>query len=81
MSRSVPHSVPFNILALLGLVGSLSLPPVGLVLSIMGLQRSHFLGGRGRLMALIGIWISAGWLMCAMFLAWVTFFGELIPSS
>lgn len=77
----MPHGVPFNILALLGLIGSLSLPPIGLVLSIMGLQRSHFSGGRGRIMALIGLWISAGWLMFAMFLAWVTFFGELVPNS
>lgn len=79
MSHSVPRGAPSNILALLGLIGSLSLPPVGLVLSLMGLQRSYFMGGRGRLVALTGLWISAGWIMLAVFLAWLTVLNELAP--
>ena len=80
MSSPMSRTVPFNLWALLGLIASLSFPPAGLVFSIMGLQRSYFLGGRGRLMALFGVWISVGWIMIAVFLGWVFIFNDSLPN-
>ncbi|MCL2570120.1 MAG: hypothetical protein FWE16_02845 [Firmicutes bacterium] len=53
-----PPTAPSNTMATMGLIFAFIIPIVGLVLSIIGLNRASQFGGRGRGVAIAGIIVS-----------------------
>ena len=55
---STPPPSTDNIMALVGLICAFVMPIVGLIFSILGLQKAREMNGKGRTMSLWGLWLS-----------------------